>query len=86
MIMPTLLNVRKNSSSSSIAIIGAGALADSTPLFMMAAGSNLAELGSFGLLKLAAGTVPGSPWSIFAMPDSGPKPNRYIWCPSPMVA
>src|SRR5580692_10278978 len=39
MIIPTLVNVRKNSSSSSNAISGAGMLPFITPVFMIAAGS-----------------------------------------------
>src|SRR4029077_15887610 len=30
-------------------------------------------------------SVPGRPLAIFVRPDNGPKPNRYVCTPSPMV-
>src|ERR1700730_3988912 len=79
MIMPTLERVRKNSSSSSIAIMGAGIFPFMTPISMILRGSTwpvivlfalgsgarpTAPFGSTRLLKIETGSVPRTPARI----------------------
>ena len=37
-------------------------------------------------LKTYGNSVPGKPFLMSASPDNGPKENRYVWVPSPIVA
>src|SRR5258708_37737635 len=57
MIMPTLLSVRKNSSSSSIAISGAGILPFMTPMSMICRGSTWPSSPLAGMVVLQTGSA-----------------------------
>src|SRR4029077_8900686 len=39
----------------------------------------------YGLLKTVANSVPGWPFWIAPIPESGPKENIYVWFPSASV-
>src|SRR5439155_14341136 len=75
MIMPTLVRVRKNSSSSSIAINGAGMLPFITPTSMMGRGSTCPLMGPpvpSPLLASTSGTSPTAPLYVTPLVAGSP--------------